>query len=276
MNAYADLTTLKSAAYLNITPTSEDAYLRKLLEQASRDIDKACDRHFYVKAETRYFDGSSSPMPIDDLLAITTFKLDEDGDATYESTLTVTTDYLTYPYNNYPKTKLLSGNDTSYGSFASGVRKGIQIIGSWGYGDGERESPILDSGTTVAVTDALDTTETGVDVTSATPFSAGQTILIDSEQMYIQSIATSTLTVRRGMNGTTAATHIALSVIYIYEYPPPIVEAVLITAMRAWKRKDSAYQDIVGNAETGQIVTSKGVDPDVMHTIKQFIRLRYG
>ncbi len=274
MNAYADLTTLKSGAYLNITATTDDIYLRKLLEQASRDIDKACDRHFYVKTATRYFDGSASPMPIDDLLSTPTIKLDEDGDGTYESTL-VAADYLLYPYNTYPKTKLLISNDSDYGGFAAGISKGVEIVGSWGFGDGERASPILDSGTTVASTDALDTTETGVDVTSVTPFSAGQTILIDSEQMYIQSIATSTLTVRRAMNGTTAATHAALTAIYIYEYPSPIVGATLITAMRAWKRKDSAYQDVVGSVETGMVVTSKGIDPDVMRTIKEYIRLRY-
>jgi len=35
MNAYADLTTLKSDAYLRITSTAEDLYLRELLEHAS-------------------------------------------------------------------------------------------------------------------------------------------------------------------------------------------------------------------------------------------------
>ncbi len=104
---------------------------------------------------------------------------------------------------------------------------------------------------------------------------AGHTIRIDSEQMYTQVVATNDLTVKRAVNGAVAATHATSTTVNIYEYPMPIVEACLITAMRAWKRKDSAYQDVVGNPETGQIITSKGIDPDVAETIKMYRKLSY-
>ena len=55
--------------------------------------------------------------------------------------------------------------------------------------------------------EALDASETGVDVDSGAVFKVGQTIQVDSEQMYISAISTNTLTVTRGYNGSTAATH---------------------------------------------------------------------
>jgi len=55
--------------------------------------------------------------------------------------------------------------------------------------------------------EALDASETGVDVDDGSVFKVGQTIQVDSEQMYISGKSTNTLTVTRGYNGSTAATH---------------------------------------------------------------------
>ena len=55
---------------------------------------------------------------------------------------------------------------------------------------------------------AVSTTDTTtVVVTSAAELSIHDTILVEDEQMHITAIATHTLTVERGYNGTTAATH---------------------------------------------------------------------
>jgi parallel beta-helix repeat protein len=55
--------------------------------------------------------------------------------------------------------------------------------------------------------EALDDAETGFDVDNGAEFTPGQTIRVDSEDMYISSIASNTLIVIRGHNGTTAAAH---------------------------------------------------------------------
>ena len=64
---------------------------------------------------------------------------------------------------------------------------------------------LADSGTNSAET--LDATETAFTVHDGTQFAAGQIIQVDDERMYIVSIATHVLTVRRGIGGTTAASH---------------------------------------------------------------------
>ncbi len=272
MNAYGDLVTLKCKAYLGIDTTEQDTELLGLLENASRLLDKETHRFFYCRNEIRYYDGAGTILLLsDDLLSITTLETDEDGDATYENSL-ATTDYFLYPLNDFPKTRIEINPNGDYSHFANGIQKGVKITGIFGYGEGESATPYVDSGATSS--EVLDTTETGVDVSDISVFAPGQTILIDSEQMYLTAVDTD-LKVKRGVNGTTAATHVTSSTIYIYEYPQPIVQACLIDAMRAWKRKDSAYQDAVGSPETGMIIRSKGVDPDVARMIQDYRRKRY-
>lgn len=271
MNCYADLTTLKSASYLNISVTTHDTYFLRLLDAASRQVDAYCRRFFYSWSGTRIYEGAGDKFFCpDDILSITTFKLDEDDDDTYETTLTVLTDYLLYPKNSYPKTwvEVSTNGNCQISDFADGCKSGIQIAGVFGYA--ETATPYYADTTTA---EALDASETGVDVTSVTNLSAGMTILVESEQMFISSISTNTLTVRRGENGTTAATHDTGKTIYVYEYPLPVYQATLIQAMRAWKRKDSAYQDVVGLGEMGTVISSKGIDPDVARLLMPYVRL---
>jgi len=276
MNAYADVTKLKSAAYLNIASvTTYDSQLRGLLEEASRLIDKECKRFFYCWTGTRNYDGASSTLYPDDILSITTLKTDEGEDGTYENTLTEDTDFKMYPLNEYPKIKAKILSNGSYGDFASGIKSGVEIVGTFGYGDGWSATPYVDAGTDVNDATPMSATVTTCTVDDGTAFAIGQTIKIGDEQLYISAISTHNLTVKRGVNGTTAASHANDSDIYIYEYPQPIVQACLVMAMRAWKRKDSAYQDVVGIGELGTIVTSKGIDPDVARRIRDYKKTRY-
>ena len=57
-------------------------------------------------------------------------------------------------------------------------------------------------------TEAMDASEVGVDVTAGTDWATGDVLeFSDGEQCFVQSVTTNTLTVIRGYNGTTAATH---------------------------------------------------------------------
>ena len=273
MNSYADLTTLKSSSYLNITVTDYDVYLRKLLESASREIDRLCERYFYCVTGTRYYDGAGRKLFIrDDLLYITSLATDEDGDGTYENTFE-TSDYIAYPLNTFPKTRLELASGGNYGSFASGILNGVKLVGIFGYGDGISITPYYASGTTTA--EELDISETDVDVADATKLAVGQTIRVEAEQMFVESISTNTLTVRRGVNGMVAATHATGKTISIYEFPAPITQACLIMAMRRWKRKDTGYADVISSPELGQISVWKGLDPDVEEIISEYKKWWY-
>ena len=268
-NSYVTLDALKGSGLLNISGSGDDVRLRTLVESTSRIVDRFCNRHFYVLGATRKFDGAARPsLLLPDLVSVDSsgFKTDDNRDRTFETTWAVT-DYLLVPSNADPTT---AGNPQSrpYTSVEVDVdagtksvfpagRETVQVAGQWGWWRHLRRA----AETANAVADAA---TTSVTVSSRSDVEAGHTLLIDSEQLYVQSYATNTLTVVRGVNGTTAASHSGGAPIDIYDYPGPVVEATIIQASRLWRRKDSAFSGVTGLPDTGQARVSVGLDADLM------------
>jgi len=191
MSDYCTLDEVKSE--LNITSEETDDMLQSMIGQAKELLDGLCNRQFDTVEESRYFDGSASPLFIDDLASIAGesdgIYLDEDGDGTFATTaMTQNTDYILYPLNKTPKTMAKIGPNSAYGGFASGVKRGVKITATWGYGSTINE------------------------------------------------------TIRR---------------------------ASIIQVCRWFKRKDSAFADIIGTTEFGQLVMYKGLDPDIQVIIEK-------
>ncbi len=280
---YASIADVKGV--LGITATTDDTMIRKIVESASRSIDSYCNRYFMTQSATKYFDGSGTRLWIPDLLTVTTLKTDEDGDGTYENTFQVVTepvDYLLYgtgledSYNTYPKTRIEIAEDSDYGSFASGIKRGVQIAGLWGYGDGISATPYIADTT---ITEDLTAGESAIDVTAVTNLSAGQLILIGSEQYYIYSISTLTLTVEAGVNGTTQATHSSGATIYIYQYPSDIRQACidLATALYEMRNKNKGLQsERMGDYAWTLAGTSlgKSMVESILESIRPYKRMR--
>lgn len=260
---YCDLATLKTA--IGVTGTTDDVALLARLEAASRWIDNHCARHFYVVSEARYFTAFRSDyLCVDDLLSITALKTDEDDDRDYDYTWAAT-DYDLEPFNSFPKWRISVTPQGDY-TFPSQA-KGVQITGLWGYGDGERAAPYDDSGTTT--NEELDASETAVTVASGAALAIGQTILVESEQMYITGISTNDLTVVRGVNGTTAVTHATGKAIYIYRYPSLVKESCLLEASRLWHRKDSPF-GVAGSGDFGEQAVVARIDPTVLFNLAPY------
>ena len=271
LNSYADVTTFKSEEYAGIVSNTEQERFRKLLEQASRHMDKQTHRRFYCWEGIKYYDGKGGNLLIDDILSISLLRLDEDADDVYEATMAAT-DYLLYPANKFPKDRLELSNDSDYGGFASSVPRGVEITGVHGYGDGESATPYYASGQVVRDNPLAAGATTITTIATAT-LGAGMTLRIEAEQVYIASITNATtFVVVRGVNGTTAAGHVQDTPMSIYEAPQPVIQATLVLAMRAWKRKDSAFQDAVGSPDTGLVVVYKDEDPYVKSVIHDYFR----
>lgn len=65
------------------------------------------------------------------------------------------------------------------------------------------------NGVATTLAEVLDASETGIDVTDASSWpTAGFRVKVESEIMYVTSVSGNTLTVVRGYEGTTAATHV--------------------------------------------------------------------
>jgi len=238
VNSYATLSELK--AILGVSTTTDDVPMRKILEAASRKIESEMHRHFYCTTETKYFDGALT-LWIPDLLSIsaTGLKTDEDGDGTFENTF-ATTDYFLYgggledALNLYPKVCIVINPNGDYGSFANGVKKGVEITGTWGYGDGTSATPYVATSITGTV---ADTTGLTLTLSADGTIAVGHTILCGTEQMYVTALGTLSATVERGVNGSTAAVHAAGALSY-YRYPRDIYQACIDLSVALYSNKD--------------------------------------
>lgn len=127
-----------------ITSSTDDDSIGRCITDASRAIDRICDvedGHFAVQTFTRYFEvGNASDMDdgnsptrliVEDLISVTTLKIDEDGDGVFEATLSAATDYLLYPLNETPKTEVRVNLQSGAYLFPVG-QKTVEIVGTWG------------------------------------------------------------------------------------------------------------------------------------------------
>jgi len=279
MNSYVSVDLLTSSSVLDISATTDDTRLRLVVEAMSRIVDKLTNRHFFEFAQTRKFNGHGlTHLLIPDLISIDSsgLKTDDDVDRTFETTW-ATTDYLLQPPNADPTTrgnslsrpysKLLVDPAGDEDIFPNGADL-VQIAGKWGWWKHlNRASETADA--------ISSTTATSFSVSTRSSIEFGHTLLIDTEQIYVSSYSGNTLTVIRGVNGTTAATHSGGTAIDIYEYPGPIQEAVIILAARQWKRKDSAFASGVGFPD-GSFLSFKHLDPDMRMLLSPYRKSALG
>ncbi len=232
---YANLSDLKGV--LGITSTTDDIALRDTLLRASKTIDSYTGRSFYSVSATKYFNGANF-LWIPDLLNITAsgILLDESGTSSFVAM--ASTDYIEYgggsedALNVFPITHLEISMNSDYGGFATNIKKGVKITGNWGYGDGTSAPYLAD--TTLSA--SMDSTETSASVTSGANLNAGMTLLIESEQMFINS-GSSPVVVERGVNGSTKAEHASGTQIYYYRYPEDIKQACLDLSVALYQNR---------------------------------------
>jgi len=280
--SYSDVATLKRRFAIADANTIDDTRLHQILRAVTEKLEGpgGCRRHFAVRQATRYYSGSPA-MPgrlsVEDLLSVTSMAIDQGGSGTYDATL-ASDDYLLWPYEDDRWPKLAIELDARTGTYREWPRtqRAVQVIGTWGYGDGQSATPYHDSGATVTVATATATTAT---VSDAALLAVGQTVLVGSEQMYLTGLVngtTDSATVKRGANGTTAAAHTSAAAAYVYDYPDALREACLLQAMRIYLRNKAPFGVLgTGSMETPVVIPK--LDPDVQAMIADagLIRRRY-
>jgi len=227
-NCYVPLGLLKR--HVNISSSTFDTRLLECIAAASRHFEspEMANRVFWTRADVRYFDGRwCDLLLVDDLLAITELAEDTGEDGSF-ATVWAATDYTLRPYNGWPKFEIAPAMGGEY-LFTRGQRR-YRVTGTFGYGDGKSASPWMATALTATV---ATTSATTVTVSAATNLDAGQTLLVESEQMFVTGYDATTITVVRGVNGTTAAAHSGKA-ISIAQYPGAVVRAVAWLAARAW------------------------------------------
>ncbi len=263
-NAYIALDVLKGASALNITGTNHDSRLLSLAEAASRVIDGRCNRHFFVRKATLRLGGSGgATLGVPDLVSV-----DGGGLRAYDigngefATQWDDADYRLLPTdadpasagnsNSRPYTQILAVGAVDGKVRFRRRRDNVEVNGRWGWWQHLRRmaqtvAAVADDSATALTLSAQSAGEMNI--------SAGHTLLIGDEQLYVRARAGDALTVARGVNGTTAAAIAEGSAIDIYEYPPPIAEAALLLVARMWQGA------LVG--ATAQQAQGDGMDADI-------------
>jgi len=228
MNEYANLDTLRAYLTGSNVPMADDDDDRLLmyLSWASRRIEGYCRRTFFPVIASRYFNYQKSrDLVVDkDLLAVSA--LSAGGTAVSSS------DYWLYPLNTYPKWMIqIDKSKSAIFSYSGTSQRAVTVTGTWGYhndwdnawvdtGDTVQDNPLTSSNTLLAVDD-ID----GYTVEMYAPrICAGDLLKIEDEYVAVTETNDdkNTAVVRRGVNGSTAASHIQTTAIYVYR-PPEVI-----------------------------------------------------
>lgn len=251
-NCYCGLTDLKTR--IGLTGTSRDTDSLFCIEAASRAIDDYCGRTFYAETAARYFTPhSAQECFIDDLLSASAVVTDSEDDGTYDGeswTEGIAEDYILEPQNQYPRWKFTVNSKTGLYVLAS-VGNYLKITGQWGYGDGLRASPWDATGLTLTVATSNGTSGT---LSAAGSIQAGQTILCETEQIYISAISSTTITMVRGVNGTTAAAH-SIKAISTASYPARLSHACSVIAGQFYRDLEGSVmsREMLGDYSYGRL-----------------------
>lgn len=265
MHVYASLTEFKNFIQENgatvRTSTTDDVEMLGLLESVSRRIDEWTARGsgFGPVTATRYFDTNlERELFLDDDVSSAAAVVTLGG-----STLTNLTDYDLirgdgkYGDPPYRRIRMPDGSNLGYG------RKNLTIAGTWGY-------PVVTRVLTPTTAEALDASETEIDVSALTGISVGMTLLIESEQVYVRATTDSTtdsITVDRGVNGTTAAIHDTAKAITRFVYDARVVDACKRVALRRWRARDAGADGFDGGGQMGTIAPREGEDLILARTV---------
>jgi hypothetical protein len=270
MNEYLTLAAFKRYQGIDVDQYDQDWLIAELLESASRAWDIWTRRRFYPRVETRYYDHQESYQLRldDDLLEVTTLKTDE-GDDTVSAA-----DYWPMAGNSYGVTPysriVLKTTTTTPLTYSTIRRRANQVTGIWGYHTDWANAWALAATTA----EALDATETGIDVADVAGLEAGMLLRVDTEYLYLSGVdgSANELTVTRGANGSTAATHTTSASVYRYKPDAGVVQAVRRLAAWLWHQKDSQSFTQTGYPELGIVEVPPAMPADLQRLVQRYSR----
>ena len=205
-------------------------------------------------------------VPLDDwLISATTVTAYHDTARSANTVLTsgIGNDYLLEPYNSSPKTILKLEEDTT-DSLYSGQQT-LTILGTWGWQDDK---------TSISTIDAIGSTSTtAVSVASGSTTYVGDTLVIDSEQVYVTAVSGNNLTVIRGVNGTTAATHSGGATYYRWKYPADVAQVALDVGRTYWRSREVGTTSVLGSGEM-QLTNPQFEERQILKRLNHYLNKR--
>lgn len=257
---------LRQHRNLATSETSDDPLLLSFIQEASIEICEAIKRVPHPYVQTRAYDWGGGFMP-----DIRTLNLDEDLlELTTLTNLSATisaSDYVLKSANTYPKwrVQIKIGTALSF-TYSQTPEEAVSIAGIWGY------VPHYPSAWKILTTLAedMDTSETGVDLTAGALIEVGHYLRVDTEQMIVTALSTNTATVERGVNGTTAASHLTSAPVAAFQQANDIKGACREISAYYYKTKNQigARVSVFDNG----VVQVQELDPRIQNTVNRHKR----
>jgi len=167
-----------------IAGASRDAQIDRIIEGVSRQVERMTRRWFIPRTETRLYRwtsgrGSGTVLWLDaDLISVTTLqtKAQDSSPTTISSS-----DYFLEPNNTGPPYSRIEIDLSSTAAFEAGdtPQRSISVAGSWGYSNDTVAAGTVASGL------ASDATATSMVCSDGSLIDVGDTLLIESEQVFV-------------------------------------------------------------------------------------------
>ncbi len=177
----------------DINGPDKNAIVDRHIEAASRRIDQETRRFFIPRTETRLYRWPRRQLSLatilwvdQDLISVTTLqtKAQDSSPTTISSD-----DFFVEPNNLGPPFNRIEIDESSAAAFEAGAtqQRSISVLGSWGYGNDTRSAGTVASGL------ASSASATSFVVSDASLIGVGDTLLIESEQLFVSERANAAL-----------------------------------------------------------------------------------
>lgn len=285
---------------LNSANESEDNVLAELCIEASREFESMCgQRIFYPYLDTKYFDHpdqkghpNSTLLLHDDILQVTSLTTNNGADTLAAGDFFLRTGargrYGETPYDRIELEYGSTGYATNF-QWTDTPQRANAVTGFWGYVPGWTGAVATDScwvssgaaiqsvTSTTLVVDSL----AGVNMLGVFP----RVAMFDLVMWYTTSYATmemgfvinvdedsNTITLNRGVNGTTALSLTGTPTLYVYRPPRDIVHAVRRLAAFYYRQRQTSRTDIDRPIITqgGSIVMPSSLPKDIFETVQRY------
>ena len=172
-----------------------DEAIDRLIEAASRDVDNMTHRWFIPQTQTRLFRwpgnyGRGNTLWLDtDLISVTTLQTKAQDSS---PTTIASSDYFLEPSNSAPPYNRIEIDISSTASFEGGdtPQRSISVAGSWGFANDTVSVGTVSSG---LASDATETEFVCSNGSLTSGINVGDTLLIESEQLFITEKAAAAL-----------------------------------------------------------------------------------
>jgi hypothetical protein len=254
MYTITSLYQLRQRLGLAASDTTDDPRLLAALQSAAAHLERLAGRRFCprIAALRHDFTNSAELLLDDDLLELTTLT---NGDGSMIPTQNV----LRLP--EYGPAGVLRLTGGSAFTWTQTPVQAISLAGIWGWhdrwsaawresADAVQNNPLSAGATSITVNDA-----DGADGEGETPrFQVGHLIRIESEYLRVLAVNTTgnLLTVQRGVNGSTAASHTQNTAIQVYQ--PPADIAALALRWAAWLYREADMQTAAPSRELDEAI----------------------